>query len=130
MMKIPIDNTKSIREIQETFSGEFPYLKLEFSPAVRPSVPTAAATKTANRLVGEFRSMHNYGEMDVSPQMTVTELELLFRNDFGLIIRVFRKSGKIWLETGFTNNWTLEKQNAEAESLSRSIEERRTGLAS
>ena len=28
-----------------------------------------------------------------------------------LSAQVFRKSGKIWLETTFTDSWTLKKQN-------------------
>jgi hypothetical protein len=33
--------------------------------------------------------------------------------------QVYRKSGKIWLETTVTDSWTLEEQNKQGESLSK-----------
>jgi hypothetical protein len=35
-----------------------------------------------------------------------------------LSVQVFRKSGKSWLETTFTDGWTLKKQNQEGIDLS------------
>ena len=51
--------------------------------------------------------------------MTVIDLEKKFREVFGLGIQVFRKSGKAWLETTLTDNWTLEEQNRQGEALSK-----------
>jgi hypothetical protein len=36
----------------------------------------------------------------------------------GLYVQVFRKSGKVWLETTATDNWSLYKQNEEGQELS------------
>jgi hypothetical protein len=33
-------------------------------------------------------------------------------------VQVFRKSGKVWLETTVTDGWTLEEQNLQGEALS------------
>jgi len=50
--------------------------------------------------------------------MTVQELEDVFRDELGLYIQVFRKSGRVWLETTATDTWSLVKQNAEGQELS------------
>jgi hypothetical protein len=50
--------------------------------------------------------------------MTVQELERVFQEELGLFIQVFRRSGKVWLETTATDNWTLFKQNEEGQELS------------
>ena len=48
----------------------------------------------------------------MSPAMTVAEFEKRFQVEFGLNAQVFRKSGKVWLETTITDNLTLQSQNA------------------
>jgi len=47
----------------------------------------------------------------ISPEMKVSEVENLFWENMGIQISVFRKSGKTWLESSFTNYWSLERQN-------------------
>jgi len=37
---------------------------------------------------------------------------------FGLAAQVFRKSGRVWLETIRTDNWTLNDQNKHGRELS------------
>lgn len=51
----------------------------------------------------------------ITPDMTVTDLEQSFNTIYGLGVQVFRKSGKIWLETTVTDGWTLEEQNRQGE---------------
>lgn len=54
----------------------------------------------------------------ISLEMTVHELESIFLNELGLYIQVFRKSGRVWLETTATDSWSLQKQNTEGQELS------------
>jgi hypothetical protein len=49
--------------------------------------------------------------------MKVIELEAMFTNYYALKTQVFRKSGKIWLETTVTDAWTLEEQNSQGETI-------------
>jgi len=46
--------------------------------------------------------------------MTVAELVQNFRDVYGLSVRVFRRSGRLWLGTNVTGNWTLYEQNMQA----------------
>lgn len=120
-MKIPIDNNRSLSEVQELFNDAFPYLKLEFCKGTSQRRDAMAAGRNAVRLLGEFRVSRTSGEIVISPAMTVLELERIFREEYGLSICVYRKSGRSWLETVLTNSWTLQKQNAEGENLSNSL---------
>lgn len=119
-MKIEINDNRKISAIQEDFAVEFPYLKLEFFS--RPHKPGGVSPKrqlkSTDHTLGEFRSVHTTGEIEIIPQMTVSALEQQFWKLYGLGVQVFRKSGKIWLETTVTDNWTLEEQNRQGEELS------------
>ncbi len=121
-MKIKINSRKKIAAIQAEFNALFPYLKLEFFS--RPHSASEGSAKRflepATKTLGEFKTFHNVKkEITITPAMTVKELEYNFRNVFGLSAQVFRKSGKVWLETTVTDGWTLEEQNHQGEALSK-----------
>ena len=123
-MKITINDQRSISMIQKEFNTIFPYLKLEFFSHMHESEHSSSMRflKKNNLLLGEFRTNHASGEVELFPEMKVSEIEQLFKIAFGLGVQVFRKSGKIWLETVYTDSWTLEEQNKEGEELSKGIE--------
>lgn len=122
-MKITINDKRKIFAIQEEFNNAFPFLKLEFF--ARPHTVGGGSAKKLikhhSKTLGECRTVHNKGNMTITPQMTVAELEQRFSDAYGLGVQVFRKSGKIWLETTVTDSWTLEQQNNEGESLSKML---------
>ncbi len=117
-MKISISDSLTIKDIQDIFSQKYPYLKIEFfskshriHAGSRKEFIISPETK-----IKDCRSQHHTGTLDIFPQTTVAELEMNFQEIFGLFIQVFRKSGDVWIETTVTDDWTLEKQNTEAES--------------
>lgn len=114
------DNSK-IGSIQEEFNSMFPYLKLEFfTKSINSSgISTNKMIKNAGRTLGECRTIQNSGVVTITPEMTVADLENNFRSVYGLSVQLFRKSGKGWLETSFTESWSLEEQNSQGESLSK-----------
>ena len=119
-MKITINDHRKIFAIQEEFSSLFPYLKLEFF-----SKPHTAGGESAKKLIqnnsktiGECRTSHNSGNITITSGMTVTNLEQRVQDVYGLSVQVFRKSGKSWLETTVTDNWTLDQQNKQGDELS------------
>ena len=119
-MKISINDHRKIFAIQKEFSALFPYLKIEFfsKPHKQGGASAKKLIKHPSKLLGECRTVHNKGTITVSSEMTVAELEQHFNDVYGLSIQIFRKSGNAWLETTFTNNWSLEKQNINGEELS------------
>lgn len=119
-IQIHIHDQTSIKDIQEAFSEHYPYLKLEFFS--RPHQSGKGSEKKYMRsndaLLHDFRLVHSEGELMIREDMTVSELESLFRDHFGLYVQVFRRSGRLWLETTATDNWTLKVQNEQGQELS------------
>lgn len=120
-MVILIKDERKISAIQEEFNTAFPYLKLEFftKPHKVNGASPAKEIISNKKTLNESRRIHNKGELIVTPFMTVAELEEQCQKIFGLSVQVFRKSGKVWLETTFTDSWTLEEQNGQGEALSK-----------
>ncbi|MGZ3920372.1 MAG: hypothetical protein ACXVC7_08775 [Bacteroidia bacterium] len=119
-MKITINDKRKIYAIQEEFNEQFPYLKIEFfSKPHKPGGSTSPKFMKSNtKTLGDCRTIHNKGTVTITPGMTVADLEQRFSDVYGLGIQVFRKSGKVWLETTVTDGWSLEEQNRQGESLS------------
>ena len=119
-MKIQISDTATIREIQRAFSDRFPFLKLEFfsRPHQKGKGSEKKYMKTDDALLKDFRRVHRAGDLIIQPEMRVTELETMFHDNFGLFVQVFRRSGKLWLETTATDSWTLTLQNDQGKELS------------
>jgi hypothetical protein len=120
-MKITINDHRKIFAIQEEFNNFFPYLKLEFFS--KPHTVNGASAKNLikhnSKTLQECRTVNNSGEIDITPHLTVSDLEQRFQDVYGLGVQVFRKSGKVWLETTVTDGWTLEEQNRQGEELSK-----------
>ena len=119
-MKITINDTRKIFAIQEEFNTAFPYLKLEFfaKPHKLGGASPKKLVKSNSKTLGECRTIHNKGHISITPKMTVADLEQRFADTYGLSVQIFRKSGKVWLETTVTDKWSLEEQNEQGEALS------------
>ncbi|HTA28095.1 MAG TPA: hypothetical protein VK809_09920 [Bacteroidia bacterium] len=117
-MEITLNDHRKIFDIQKEFSEMFPYLKLEFysKSSKKGGAPSTNLMKHISKRIAECRTIHTSGNITIQPNMTISELEQSFRDVYGLSIEVFRKSANEWLETKETNDWTLDKQNAEAGS--------------
>lgn len=119
-MKLVIKSAQKIKDLQDSFSEMFQFLKIEFFS--RPHRKGSASAKKdmiqGVRFLSDLKGLKKEGSIEIIPTMTVGELESLFSEQFGLSIQVFRKSGKVWLETSVTDHWTLQEQNMEGEDLS------------
>jgi hypothetical protein len=121
VMIIEIKDQQQIAAIQREFNEAFPYLKLEFfsKPHKQGFASAKILLKNNSLTLGECRNIHNSGTIIIEPFMTVVDLEQRFGDVYGLGVQVFRKSGKVWLETTVTDGWTLEEQNRQGEDLSK-----------
>lgn len=108
-----IDNKKKIKDLQSEFHKVFPSLKLEFYEGSHREGEASPARQQLNneRLIDEVRSIHTTGDLHIGGEMSVTELERMFLEKFGLNAQVFRRSGSLWLQTSATDHWTLAEQN-------------------
>lgn len=112
---------RTIHDIQEEFLWEFPYLRLEFFTRVfnAGQISGTKNIKPSNKTLKECRTLQHEGSVNITPDLTVAKLNEIFRETYGLGIMVYRKSGKVWLETTVTDSWTLGEQNKQGEALSK-----------
>ena len=116
---IKIKDGMSLLAVQNIFNGAFPYLKLGF---FRTTGTESGAKKEVflkqDLLLRRSTGDYNMPECVIDSNMSVREVEQLFLLHFGLLVQIFRKSGRSWLETKLTEDWSLEKQNCEGFELS------------
>lgn len=117
-MKILVSSEKNIAALQQEFHEQFPFLKVDFFQLNGGVTNPKAAPVTTNKPFSAFVRKSGTGQITIIPSMTVLELEKNFLDLYGLDARVFRKSGKAWLEAALTDNWTLQEQNEQGKALS------------
>jgi hypothetical protein len=125
-MIIDIDSSKSIESLQRSFNSIFPFLKIEFFTKPHEKGKPTAGKYLVNpkRVLGEFSGSEISTTVSVDENLTVYELERMFEESYGLHVQVFRKSGRIWLETTATDEWTLGSQNEQGRELSEGSHEK------
>jgi hypothetical protein len=120
-IRLAIFADRKISEVQQDFTGAFPYLKIEFfkNGEVRKDRYPASQRIANSRLLREaWIRRKEESEIDINDLMSVSDLENAFMDRFGLSIQVFRRSGNLWLETTMTDNWTLKQQNDHGKEIS------------
>jgi len=122
-MELSIEKTSLIKEVQREFNSIYPYLKIEFyrhKGADSHNKPKEEKIGPSES-IGKLSGIHSAIKIKVQGSSTVALLEKEFKDLLGLTVKLFRKSGTLWIETTLTENWTLEKQNTEGELLTRPV---------
>ena len=123
-MKLHIDDSKTISEIQKEFNDIFEYIKLEFF--TKPHKEGEGSTKDdlidSSKKLSEVRTTHNEGDIIITKDMLVSEVENAFEENFGIHVQIFRKQNDVWLVTTTTDNWPLDKQIETAKFNSSAVE--------
>ncbi len=123
-MLLRIAPTRTVSDVLKDFNTVFPFLKLEFfsSKAFDKQDFSPASVIPHSRKIGECQpALKQEADMDITEVMKVNELEKLFREQFGLNVLVYRRSGNLWLQTTMTDHWSLQKQNQHGRELSSTI---------
>ena len=120
MLNIKIKDSTKISFLQKEFHEAFPYLKLEFFHHRHDAFKGSYRKDILNpdTTLKQCRKKNTEGAILLKENMRVMEIENLFREIFGLSAQVFRKSGRSWIETTITDDWTLKQQNDEGKELS------------
>lgn len=116
-----ISPSKYIFELQHEFNHVFPFLRLEcyrLSRIEAPDEPGHPVTKTSLLRAAGVRES---GTVSINGRTTVREFEALLKEKFGLITRVLRRAGNVWLETTLTDDWALTSQNDHGRELSNDV---------
>jgi len=108
-----ITDKRKLKDIMLEFNQTFPYLRIEFYSKhhERGEGSSVIYKLSDQQTIGEVRTRHVEGDLQINPEMTVEELENLFWEKFGLNAQIFRKSGAMWMQTTSTDQWTLREQN-------------------
>jgi hypothetical protein len=123
MGELIIKKDEKMSGIQGQFNKYFPFLKIEFFR----QAPVSGLGNSKNKMIlddlriGQIAGFTKESRISVDTSMLVSTLEKYFESECGLFIQVFRKSGKVWLETTATDNWTLQQQNEEGKSLAQQL---------
>lgn len=119
-MKILIDDSTGLEAVKEKFSEKYPFLKIEFFKAAHDDGDATPKSYmiTENLNIGDIRSNSYNGEIEIKGDLKVGDLEQELKSRFGVHAQVFRKSGKVWLETTVTDQWTLNEQNETGKEMS------------
>lgn len=118
-MHLHIAPNRLISDLQKDFNKEFPFLKLEFfRNRVQSPAFTFQQMLPHNKRIAEGQDTIADGDIEITPDMKVKDLEKIFRDQFSLAVQVFRRSGNLWLETTMTDDWTLAQQNEHGRELS------------
>lgn len=113
-MRLSIYGERLISDVQQQFAGAYPFLKIEFFKngyLDQHLYPRHKQVAHNLKIKDAWGRRKGEGELLVEDAMTVSILEITFKEQFGLAAQVFRRSGNIWLETSITNVWTLKQQN-------------------
>jgi len=124
VMTIQLTPERLIEDIQKDFAYVFPYLKIEFFRKGTRYRQTKERTITLpiTQTLGSVFKNNRRGRLTISESMTVSELEKLCDEQFGISIQVYRRSGTLWLETSMTDSWTIQQQNDRGSEISSLIE--------
>jgi hypothetical protein len=119
-MHLYISPNRLICDIQKEFNEVFPFLKIEFfkTKSFARSDFMAHQIIPSHQKIGDGQQAIKDGDIEVSEEMKVSELEKIFKAQFNLSAQVFRKSGNLWLETTMTDDWTLVQQNNHGREIS------------
>ena len=118
-MKLNIDKQTTIGEIHELFNGEFEFLKLGFFVDRNSDGNYSASEEMKNHKteLGSFAQLKTEGELEITGDTVVQELEKTFSDRFGLDVQIFHKSASLWLVTTKTDNWTLAQHNQKGKDM-------------
>lgn len=126
-MKLHINKSTTIAEVQTAFSKLFPFLKIEFFTRPREADGSLWSkhmifnrTKTMDE-IGQLKADDN--TIEISPSMTVNSFEQQLQSDFGLSVQVFRKSMGSWIATTESDSWTFAVQNEKGKEAATNIPE-------
>lgn len=112
-MKIKINDHRKIQAIQGEFNRVFKNLKLVFltKPHTKAGEPGAEISNENNSTLGACRIIHNKGEITITPEMKIRELQERFADVYGLGILVYKKSGNTWINAAEEAGLTLLELN-------------------
>ena len=112
-MYLEINDNTPFKEIQETFSRYYPYLKIDFFRKAHKKYEASPETSRVNpiTLVGDLKRTHVSGVLEIQPLYKIADVEREFRERFGLSVQILRKEKDRWEQTTGMDDFTLKDLN-------------------
>jgi len=112
-MILHITDQRILREIQMEFSKHFPYLRVEFfTPSHHNNLPAEDSYKIDSYTrAGNIRKKHYSNTINLFPDTSVREFELMMQKDFQADVQVFHYTKAGWIQTDSTDTATLNELN-------------------
>ena len=104
---------QTIGAVQKEFSDHYPFLKINFFKEMELN-----GIRVVKKLEPHYMLYSlSTSSIDLAGTRSVAETKKDFRNATGLVTRVYRRSGDVWIETSLTDDWSLDRQNAEGRQI-------------
>lgn len=116
-MKIQVFENMTIAAVQQAFREYFPNLSLSFFSKphdIYQASPVKYLITELDTPLKRLELLPHNAEVEILADMTVSALEDLFEQEFGLHVQVYRKDGNAWTETTLTDDLSLRVQNNNA----------------
>jgi len=110
---ISIFEGQTIGALQKNFTEYYPFLKIDFFR----NIDLNGIIITRKLESGHVLFSLPQADISLTESKTIRSLKEEFKSVTGLLIKIFRKSGNVWIETSLTDDWTLERQNEEGKSM-------------
>jgi len=116
-MKLELENDMTIAEVKQSFNQTYPNLKIEFYSMPHGTFEGSDGNlKLADDIpIKQIAKPNHPAALLFTNGNTVSQIEQMLRNSFGLNTQIFRKAGNIWLQTIATDDWTLKQQNEKSQ---------------
>ncbi len=113
-MNIEVTDNTIVKQIQDDFNKVYPFLWIDFLyHPVTENVQYKPAKIKPETMLNHLGSFKGSKKINIDGNNTVSQLENNFWITLKVITKVLRKSGKVWVGTSYTGNWTLDNQNFE-----------------
>lgn len=112
-MHIEINDSTSLRQIQQVFSNYYPYLKIEFFSKRHKKYEASEENNLIDPdiLIGDIKGSHEGGVLEIRPLYKVADVEKEFQQRFGLSVQICRKEKDRWEQTTGMDDFTLKDLN-------------------
>jgi len=119
-MNLLIDSELTISIIQKNFNEVYPFLKLEFLDTlhIRSKFSFKSIKLSPDNKLKILTGYDIKEQININYERTILEVERDFFEKLVIFVRIYRRTGKVWVETSLTDNWTLKQQNEEGKQLS------------
>jgi hypothetical protein len=111
-MQLIIEKGQTVLDVRHQFGDSFPGLKVELFKKSHDDGESSSAKMRVlgTEIVDELVNVSLPINLDISPNMTVSEVETTFEEQTGMHVQVFRKMRNIWIETVQTDGYSLADQ--------------------